>query len=100
HFATTKGYERYADNAKRIREAGLQGAADKYAETALWGNPERILGQIEEIRDVLGDFEIIVAPCFGGMPYDQARDSLELFAREVLPKARSLNGRKVSFATV
>jgi alkanesulfonate monooxygenase SsuD/methylene tetrahydromethanopterin reductase-like flavin-dependent oxidoreductase (luciferase family) len=100
HFATTKGYERYADTAKRIQEAGLQGAADKYAETALWGNPERILGQIEQIRDVLGDFEIIVAPCFGGMPYDQARASLELFAREVLPKARSLNGEKVSFATV
>lgn len=100
HFAKTKGYERYADTAKRIQEAGLQGAADKYAETALWGNPERILGQIEEIRDVLGDFEIIVAPCFGGMPYDQARDSLELFAREVMPKARSLNGSKVSLAAV
>ena len=66
HFATTKGYKRYADGAKRIKEAGLQGAADKYAETALWGNPERILGQIEEIRDTLGDFEIIVAPCSAG----------------------------------
>jgi alkanesulfonate monooxygenase SsuD/methylene tetrahydromethanopterin reductase-like flavin-dependent oxidoreductase (luciferase family) len=96
HFATTKGYERYADSAQRIRDAGLQGAADKYAATALWGNPERILGQIEAIRDVLGDFELIIAPCFGGMPYNQARDSLELFAREVLPKARSLNGQKVS----
>lgn len=98
HFATTKGYERYADTAKRIQEFGLQGAADKYAETALWGNPEHILGQIEEIRDALGDFEIIVAPCFGGMPYDQARDSLDLFAREVLPKARSLNGTSVSMS--
>ncbi|WP_426226378.1 LLM class flavin-dependent oxidoreductase [Pseudarthrobacter sp. DSP2-3-2b1] len=98
HFATTKGYERYADTAKRIQEAGLQGAADKYAETALWGNPEHILGQIEAIRDTLGDFEIIIAPCFGGMPYDQARASLELFAREVMPKARSLNGQKLSVA--
>jgi hypothetical protein len=30
------------------------------------------------------------------MPYDQARASLELFAREVLPKARGLNGKAVS----
>lgn len=96
HFATTKGYERYADGAQRIKDAGLQGAADKYAETALWGNPERILGQIEAIRDVLGDFELIIAPCFGGMPYDQAQESLELFSREVLPKARALNGDRVS----
>jgi hypothetical protein len=32
------------------------------------------------------------------MPYDQARASLELFSREVMPKARSLNGQKVSLA--
>ena len=92
HFATTKGYERYADGAKFLQENGLQKAADAYAQTALWGNPERILGQLEEIRDVLGDFELIVAPCFGGMPYDQARESLALFATEVLPQARSLSG--------
>lgn len=98
HFATTKGYERYADNAKFLRETGLQKAADAYAATALWGSPERILGQIEAIRDVLGHFELIVAPCFGGMPYDQARESLELFATEVVPAARSLGGEPVSAA--
>jgi alkanesulfonate monooxygenase SsuD/methylene tetrahydromethanopterin reductase-like flavin-dependent oxidoreductase (luciferase family) len=98
HFATTKGYERYADGAKFLQETGLQKAADKYAATALWGSPSRILGQIEEIRDVLGDFELIVAPCFGGMPYDQARESLELFAAEVMPAARGLRGAPVSVA--
>jgi alkanesulfonate monooxygenase SsuD/methylene tetrahydromethanopterin reductase-like flavin-dependent oxidoreductase (luciferase family) len=90
HFATTKGYERYAENARLLREAGLEKAAESYAATALWGNPEHILGQIEEIRDVVGDFSLSLAPCFGGMPYDQARASLELFAKKVLPKARSL----------
>ncbi|SFL14701.1 Flavin-dependent oxidoreductase, luciferase family (includes alkanesulfonate monooxygenase SsuD and methylene tetrahydromethanopterin reductase) [Geodermatophilus ruber] len=98
HFATIKGHERYAANAAYFREIGLEKAANDYAATALWGNPERILGQIEAIRDVLGDFELILAPCFGGMPYDQARASLELFAREVLPKARSLHGSPVSVA--
>ncbi|MFW3172203.1 LLM class flavin-dependent oxidoreductase [Geodermatophilus sp. CPCC 206100] len=98
HFATTKGHERYAATAAHLREIGLEKAADDYAATALWGDPERILGQIEAIRDVLGDFELVVAPCFGGMPYDQARASLELFAREVLPAARSLRGTPVSVA--
>jgi alkanesulfonate monooxygenase SsuD/methylene tetrahydromethanopterin reductase-like flavin-dependent oxidoreductase (luciferase family) len=98
HFSHTSGYERYGDAAKVLRETGLQKAADNYAATALWGSPDRILGQIEEIRDVLGDFELIVAPCFGGMPYDQARESLALFAREVLPRARGLRGAPVSAA--
>jgi alkanesulfonate monooxygenase SsuD/methylene tetrahydromethanopterin reductase-like flavin-dependent oxidoreductase (luciferase family) len=90
HFAGLKGHERYAANAAYFREIGLEKAADDYAATALWGDPERILGQIEEIRDVLGDFELSLTASFGGMPYDQVRDSLALFAREVLPKARSL----------
>lgn len=90
HFAGLKGHERYAANAAYFREIGLEKAADDYAATALWGDPERILGQIEGIRDVLGDFELSLTASFGGMPYDQVRDSLELFAREVLPKARSL----------
>lgn len=90
HFATTKGYERYAESAKLLREAGLEKASENYAATTLWGSPERILGRIEEIRDVIGDFELSLQCAFGGMPYDQARASLELFAREVMPKARGL----------
>jgi alkanesulfonate monooxygenase SsuD/methylene tetrahydromethanopterin reductase-like flavin-dependent oxidoreductase (luciferase family) len=98
HFATTKGHERYAESAAYFREIGLEKAANDYAATALWGSPERILGQIEEIRDVLGDYELVVAPCFGGMPYDQAQASLELFAREVMPKARSMRRAPVAAA--
>ena len=93
-----KGYERYADNADRLNTMGVDGVANAYAESALWGTPETILGKIEEIRDVLGDFELIVAPAFGGMPYDQAFDSLRLFAREVMPKARGMRGSAVSMA--
>jgi hypothetical protein len=32
------------------------------------------------------------------MPYEHARASLELFAREVMPKARGLRGAAVSVA--
>lgn len=96
HFAGITGHERYAANAAHFREIGLEKAANDYAATALWGAPERILGQIEAIRDVLGDFELTLAPAFGGMPYEQARASLALFAREVLPKARGLRGAAVS----
>jgi hypothetical protein len=41
---------------------------------------------------VLGSFQLIVLPSFGGMPYEQAERSLELFAKEVVPAARELGG--------
>ena len=44
------------------------------------------------LRDVLGDFQLIVIPSFGGLPYDQAIQSLELFAGEVMPGVRELQG--------
>ncbi|MCO1654079.1 LLM class flavin-dependent oxidoreductase [Pseudonocardia humida] len=96
HFAGIKGHERYADNAAYFRSIGLEKAADDYAATTLWGSPERILGQIEAVRDAVGDFSLTLAPAFGGMPYEHARDSLGLFAREVLPKARGMRGAAVS----
>jgi alkanesulfonate monooxygenase SsuD/methylene tetrahydromethanopterin reductase-like flavin-dependent oxidoreductase (luciferase family) len=90
HFARTPGYERYADVARGLREVGLEKAAAAYAECALAGTPAQILEQIADIRSVLGDFELIVLPSFGGMPYVQAERSLQLFAQEVMPAARKL----------
>ncbi|OMQ16821.1 hypothetical protein A7K94_0200110 [Modestobacter sp. VKM Ac-2676] len=95
HFDGLKGHERYAAGAARFREIGLEKAANDYAATALWGTPEQILRQIEGIHDILGDFELSLSPSFGGMPHDQAQASLELFAREVLPKARNLDATPV-----
>lgn len=96
HFATTKGYERYAESAKRIQEAGLEVAAEKFGQAGLWGTPDMILGRIEEIRDSMGDFALSLQPVFGGMPYGEAAESLELFARKVMPVARTLQGAAVA----
>ena len=92
HFAQIEGYQRYAETARMIQEAGLEAAAAGYAACALSGTPDQILAQLTEIGDVLGDFQLIVLPSFGGMPYDQAEQSLELFAKEVMPAARELRG--------
>lgn len=90
HFGQIEGYERYAELSAALREAGLENAAAAYTASALWGTPDQILEKITEIRDTLGSFELIVAPCYGGMPYDQAARSLELFAKEVMPAAREI----------
>jgi alkanesulfonate monooxygenase SsuD/methylene tetrahydromethanopterin reductase-like flavin-dependent oxidoreductase (luciferase family) len=89
HFATTKGYERYADNAAAIRESGVSKAAHNYAEAALFGTPEQILAKLEWIQGLMGEFELIVVPSFGGMTYEESVASLTLFAEKVAPVARA-----------
>jgi len=92
HFAQIEGYQRYDEIARMFRQMGVEAAADAYAACALSGTPDQILSQLAGIKDVLGSFELIVLPSFGGMPYDQAEQSLELFAKEVMPAARELGG--------
>jgi alkanesulfonate monooxygenase SsuD/methylene tetrahydromethanopterin reductase-like flavin-dependent oxidoreductase (luciferase family) len=90
HFKDIQGYQRYDDLARAFREAGLEKAADNYAACAMTGTPGQILEQLAEMRDTIGAFDLVVLPSFGGMPYDQAEQSLQLFAKEVLPTAREL----------
>ncbi len=92
HFAHTEGYQRYDQIARMFRQMGVEAAADAYAACALCGTPDQILEKIADIKGVLGSFELTVLPSFGGMPYDQAEQSLELFARKVMPAAREIQG--------
>jgi len=92
HFAQTAGYQRYAETAALLRQVGLEAAAEGYASVSLCGTPDQLLRQIADIKDVLGDFQLIVIPSFGGLPYEQANASLELFAKEVMPGTRELQG--------
>jgi alkanesulfonate monooxygenase SsuD/methylene tetrahydromethanopterin reductase-like flavin-dependent oxidoreductase (luciferase family) len=92
HFAQIEGYQRYDEIARAFREMGVDAAADNYAACALSGTPDQILAKVAEIRDVLGSFELTLLPSFGGMPYEQAEQSLQLFAKEVMPGARELQG--------
>jgi alkanesulfonate monooxygenase SsuD/methylene tetrahydromethanopterin reductase-like flavin-dependent oxidoreductase (luciferase family) len=90
HFGDISGYERYVEIASKLRETGLERAAEIYAEASMSGTPEEILGKIEETRDCLGDFDLSVLPGFGAIPYASAQESMRLFAEKVAPVARSM----------
>ncbi len=95
HFATTKGYERYAESAQTLRAAGLEKAAQNYAATTLWGSPSG--SSVRSRRSATWSATSSSLQCaYGGMPYGQARASLELFAREVMPKARGMRVERVA----
>jgi hypothetical protein len=55
----------------------------------VWGDPDRVLRELEARRQVIGDFELNVSFRFGGIPYEKAEASLQLFAKEVLPVLKS-----------
>ena len=57
------------------------------AETLAVGSPDTVARKIEEMQQ-LGVGEVLCWMNFGGLPQDQVRRSMELFAREVMPHFR------------
>lgn len=44
----------------------------------------------------MGQFELIVAPCFGGMPHALAEESLRLFSEKAMPVVRERYDARVA----
>ena len=58
------------------------------------GSPREILAQVQAYQEQVGGFEVASLQVnFATMAFDDARRSVELFAREVLPRLRDLGGR-------
>jgi alkanesulfonate monooxygenase SsuD/methylene tetrahydromethanopterin reductase-like flavin-dependent oxidoreductase (luciferase family) len=55
------------------------------AETLAFGSPDTVARHIGEMRD-LGVGQVMCWMNFGGLPQDRVRRSMELFAREVMPR--------------
>lgn len=90
HFSLTKGYEAYAAAAKAMRERGGENLMLKgFLRSAAWGTPDQVLEKLAYRRELLGDFELALTVRFGGIPFEKARGSLELFASKVLPELKS-----------
>lgn len=85
HFANVKGYDAYAAKIAVAKEVGIEGIIDGFMEASVWGTPDRILQQLEERRELLGDFQLATSFRFGGTPIEIAERSLNLYAKEVLP---------------
>ncbi|MEU6643578.1 LLM class flavin-dependent oxidoreductase [Saccharomonospora sp. NPDC046836] len=92
HFENAKGYTAYAEDAKALREAGIDAAAEAYVNAQVGiGTPAQIVERIEERFKLLGP-EISQAGCFfyGGMSKQAAAHSLELFGQQAIPAIREL----------
>jgi alkanesulfonate monooxygenase SsuD/methylene tetrahydromethanopterin reductase-like flavin-dependent oxidoreductase (luciferase family) len=88
HFGGTRGYEFYQSAAEAFRAVGLEDSARIYCGIQTWGTPEQIVEKLQARRTLLGDFDLALIAHYGGMPVEQAEQSLRLFAKRVLPALR------------
>ena len=89
HFAETKGYDAYASAAKVLQEIGESGMLKGFLSATASGTPDQILEKLSQRWQLMGKFELASSFRFGGIPYDEAEQSMRLFAREVLPVIQS-----------
>ena len=86
HFKDTRGYEFYGDAQQGLKAVGLETSAKIYSSIQVCGTPEQIVEQLRARRELLGAYELSLISHYGGMPVEEAEQSVRLFAEEVLPE--------------
>ena len=107
HFEATSGYEQYAQRASgepEERPSHEQVSADRAAwhtsaqaeqtraerdpsqAGAVIGTPEQCIAKLNRAMETTAPVHMFGVARFGGMPYEKAKRSLEIFAKEVLPE--------------
>ena len=86
-FAAIKGYEHY-ENMTMEPEAVEEYAAN-FSKGAVTGTPQMILDRMWELKGIYGPQAFFPHLYFGGMPQEDARKAMHLFAEKVLPEVKS-----------
>jgi alkanesulfonate monooxygenase SsuD/methylene tetrahydromethanopterin reductase-like flavin-dependent oxidoreductase (luciferase family) len=87
---SSKDYPGYDKMIAKLRDDSFE--SNVSMGSAWIGTPDQVAGQIRQYVAEVGDFEIASLQVnFGTIPYAEAKKSIELFAREVMPEfTRSL----------
>ena len=88
-FSKMPGYEIYA---KVFNQGGAAPAPNSqiHEDGHLIGTPEQLIEKIRRVQQMLSLEYLIVHPAHGSKPGAEARASLELFAKEVLPAVHAM----------
>lgn len=87
-FDGIAGYEEYADKLSRGTNVPKE-MVDSDG-TSLIGTPDQLIENIKRIHDEVNLGYLVIHMNYGGMPIEEATDSLRLFAKEVLPAVREI----------
>ena len=89
HFKDAKGYESYGQAVDLLKAVGLDAMADAYLGVNVWGTPDQIVERLQARRDLIGDFDLTACFRYAGLPYEDASNSMRLFAAEAMPALRA-----------
>ncbi len=82
HPSLQPGFRALAERFAKVTWEGL------VAETLAFGSPDTVAHHIQTMRD-MGVGHVLCWMNFGGLPQDKIRRSMELFAKEVMPRFRT-----------
>ena len=88
-FEGVPGYEDYAKVFRQGRDLA-ENENILSEDSSLIGTPEEIIAKIERVQKTISHEYLIVHPQHGSKPAAEARASLGLFAREVLPAVHAM----------
>lgn len=85
HLKDTSGYEYYGGMQDQLEEQGKGDMIDFFLSLQVWGTPQQCYEQIVDISEKTSSDRVTGVFSYSGMPYEDCRSSMELFAEEVLP---------------
>ena len=87
HFKNIRNYEHYQQQAASYDEDGV---VDLFLGMQVYGTPEQCYEKVKAMHAMFDICGNVSAFKFAGMPYADARSSLRLYAKEVMPALKTL----------
>jgi alkanesulfonate monooxygenase SsuD/methylene tetrahydromethanopterin reductase-like flavin-dependent oxidoreductase (luciferase family) len=89
-LADVPGYEYYGALAANIKKHGPDRFARFLAELQIWGTPDQVFERVREYQRMTGCDTLIGVFSFGGIPHEEAKRNMQLFAKKVMPRLKEL----------
>ena len=91
----TGSYEYYNRINKYIAKHGDEGAKRDFVDLMPYGTPDEVIDKMRHINSQIHNNGFMVSFSYGGMPYNLAEQSMQLFAKKVLPAVKQIDSPPV-----
>ncbi len=88
HLQESKSYANYSGAKAAAAAVGVDVMVKAFVESNCWGTPKQILEKYEDRRAIIGDLQPSMTFSFSGMSFDDAKNSMTLYAQKVIPELR------------
>lgn len=89
HLGKTEGYQGYGQQAELLKNIGFDKYVEGFLASNAYGTPDQMLEKFKARYDIIGSFELATCFRFGGIPFEEAQASMQMFASKVLPELKS-----------